>query len=71
MAPNLTLASPQTANIRKRIIDHRKTRGLLVMVGHSVDIQGLTGISLESGEGVLVRATAQGKFAVVGYSPLP
>ncbi len=65
------LASPQTANIRKRIIDHRKVRGLLVMVGHSVNIQALTGISLESGEGVLVRATSQGKIKVSGYSPLP
>ncbi len=65
------LASPQTANIRKRIIDHRKVRGLLVMVGHSVNIQALTGISLESGEGVLVRATSQGKIKVAGYSPLP
>ena len=65
------LASPQTANIRKRIINHRKVRGLLVMVGHSVNIQALTGISLESGEGVLVRATSQGKLKVAGYSPLP
>ena len=65
------LASPQTANIRKRIIDHRKIRGLLVMVGHSVNIQALTGISLESSEGVLIRATSQGKIKVAGYSPQP
>jgi phosphohistidine phosphatase SixA len=65
------LASPQTANIRKRIINHRKVRGLLVLVGHSVNIQALTGISLESGEGVLIRATPQGKIKVAGYSPLP
>jgi phosphohistidine phosphatase SixA len=65
------VASPQTANIRKRIIDHRKTRGLLVMVGHMVNIQAVTGISLDSGEGVLVRATSQGKIKVAGYSPLP
>jgi phosphohistidine phosphatase SixA len=65
------LANPQTANIRKRIIDHRKTRGLLVMVGHMVNIQAVTGIPLDSGEGVLVRATSQGKIKVAGYSPLP
>jgi hypothetical protein len=41
------------------------------MVGHSVNIQALTDISLESGEGVLVRATAQGKLEVMGYSPTP
>ena len=65
------LNSPQTANIKKRIIDHGKVKGLLIMVGHSVNIQALTGVSLESGEGVLVRATAQGKIKVIGFSPAP
>lgn len=65
------LKDPQTANIKKRILDHRKVKGLLVMVGHSVNFQALTNISLESGEGVLIRATAQGKLEVMGYSPAP
>ena len=63
--------SPQTATIKKQIFNHRNTRGLLVMVGHSVNIQTLTGTSLESGEGVLVRATPQGDLKVMGYSPAP
>lgn len=63
--------SPQTAAIKKRIFNHRNTRGLLVLVGHSVNIQTLTGTSLESGEGVLVRATSQGEFKILGYSPAP
>jgi phosphohistidine phosphatase SixA len=65
------LNSPQTANIKKRIQDHVKVKGLLVMVGHSVNIQAVTGISLESGEGVLVRATSQGKIKAIGYTPVP
>ena len=65
------ISDPQTAKIKKRILDHRKTKGLLVMVGHSVNIQALTNVSLESGEGVLIRATSQGKIKVVGYSPAP
>lgn len=65
------IKDPQTANIKKRILDHRKTKGLLVMVGHSVNVQALTNVSLESGEGVLIRATAQGKLEVMGYSPAP
>jgi phosphohistidine phosphatase SixA len=65
------LGDPQTANIKKRILDHRKVKGLLVLVGHSVNIQALTNVSLESGEGVLIRATAQGEIKVVGYSPAP
>lgn len=63
--------NPQTAAIKKRIFNHRNTRGLLVMVGHSVNIQTLTGTSLDSGEGVLVRATPQGDLKILGYSPAP
>jgi phosphohistidine phosphatase SixA len=63
--------NPQTAAIKKRIFNHRNTRGLLVLVGHSVNIQTLTGASLESGEGVLVRATPQGELKIMGYSPTP
>ena len=63
--------NPQTAAIKKRIFNHRNTRGLLVMVGHSVNIQTLTSTSLESGEGVLVRATPQGDLKILGYSPAP
>jgi phosphohistidine phosphatase SixA len=63
--------NPQTAAIKKRIFNHRNTRGLLVLVGHSVNIQTLTGTSLESGEGVLVRATPQGELKIMGYSPTP
>jgi phosphohistidine phosphatase SixA len=63
--------NPQTAAIKKRIFNHRNTRGLLVLVGHSVNIQTLTGTSLESGEGVLVRATSQGELKISGYSPAP
>lgn len=62
---------PQTANIKKRIINHRNTRGLLVFVGHFVNFQAVAGVSLESSQGVLVRATPQGAIQVVGYSPTP
>ncbi len=62
---------PQTANIKKRIANHRNTRGLLVFVGHFVNFQAVAGVSLESGQGVLVRATPQGAIQVVGYSPTP
>ena len=65
------LNDPQTANIKKQIFNHRNVRGLLVLVGHSVNIQALTGVSLESGEGVLVRANAQREIKIFGYSPAP
>jgi phosphohistidine phosphatase SixA len=65
------LDHPQTINIKKRIFDHRNTSGLLVFVGHFVNFQAAVGVSLESGEGVLVRATPQGEFKVLGYTPKP
>jgi phosphohistidine phosphatase SixA len=65
------IGDPRTAKIRKRIINHRQTKGLLVMVGHFVNISALTGVGVESGEGVLVRANARGEIKVVGYSPKP
>jgi phosphohistidine phosphatase SixA len=65
------IGDPQTAKIRKRIIDHRQKNGLLVMVGHFVNVSALTGVGLESGEGVLVRANSKGEIKVVGYTPVP
>ena len=64
-------AHPQTKNIQKRILDHRNKRGLLVFVGHFVNFQAVAGVSLDSGEGALVRANAQGEIKVMGYSPKP
>jgi phosphohistidine phosphatase SixA len=65
------LNHPQTANIKKRIQSHRNTRGLLVFVGHFVNFQAVAGVSLDSGEGVLIKATPSGEFKVMGYSPKP
>jgi phosphohistidine phosphatase SixA len=62
---------PQTVNIKKRILDHRNKRGLLVFVGHFVNFQAAAEVSLDSGEGALVRANAKGEIKVVGYSPKP
>jgi phosphohistidine phosphatase SixA len=62
---------PQTVNIKKRIVDHRNKRGLLVFVGHFVNFQAAAGVSLDSGEGALVRANSKGEIKVVGYSPKP
>jgi len=61
----------QTIESKKRIVSHRNTKGLLIFVGHSVNISALTGISLDSGEGVLVRANSKGEIKVMGYSPTP
>ena len=61
----------QTINIKKRIVSHRNTNGLLVFVGHFVNFQAITGDSLDSGEGVLIKANAKGEIKIVGSSPKP
>jgi phosphohistidine phosphatase SixA len=61
----------QTVVIKKRIVGHRNKPGLLIFVGHAVNISAITGTSVESGEGVLVRANKTGEIKVVGFSPIP
>jgi len=61
----------QTKLVRKQIQDYRQKSGLLILVGHFVNISALTGASVDSGEGVLVRADSKGRIMVVGRSPKP
>ena len=61
----------QTKLVRKQIQDYRQKSGLLILVGHFVNISALTGASVDSGEGVLVRADSKGRIVVVGRSPKP
>ena len=63
------LNHPQTAAVRKQIQNHRNRTGLLVLVGHYVNIAVLTGVGVASGEGILVKASAQGEFKVFGATP--
>ena len=63
------LNHPQTAAVRKQIQNHRNKTGLLVLVGHYVNIAALTGVGVASGEGILVKASAQGEFKVFGATP--
>lgn len=63
------LNHPQTAAVRKQIQNHRNKTGLLILVGHYVNIAALTGVGVASGEGILVKASAQGEFKVFGATP--
>ena len=60
---------PQTLRVRKQIVDYRNKNGLLIMVGHFVNIGALTNVGVASGEGVLVRANSKGVIRVVGATP--
>jgi phosphohistidine phosphatase SixA len=60
---------PQTSRVRQQIINHRNKAGLLVLVGHYVNIAALTGVGVDSGEGVLVRADSKGVIKVFGATP--
>ena len=63
------LNHPQTAAVRKQIQNHRNKTGLMVLVGHYVNIAALTGVGVASGEGILIKANAQGEFKVFGATP--
>ncbi|MFM8627662.1 MAG: hypothetical protein ACKOCP_02585, partial [Candidatus Nanopelagicus sp.] len=55
--------------VRKQILNHRNKVGLLILVGHYVNIGAITGVGVDSGEGVLVRADSKGVLKVVGLTP--
>jgi phosphohistidine phosphatase SixA len=60
---------PATLKIRKQILNYRNKSGLLVLVGHYVNIAALTGAGVDSGEGVLVKANRRGAIQIVGTTP--
>ena len=60
---------PQTINTRRKIVGHRTKTGLLVMVGHFVNIAAITGTGVDSGEGVLIKANRRGEIKIVGTTP--
>ncbi len=59
----------QTVRVKKQIVDWRNKSGLLVLVGHFVNIGAIAGVGVGSGEGVLVKADSKGKITVVGLTP--
>jgi phosphohistidine phosphatase SixA len=59
----------QTIKVRKQIVDHRNKTGMLILVGHFVNIAAITNVGVDSGEGVLVRADSKGVIKVVGSTP--
>jgi phosphohistidine phosphatase SixA len=63
------LNHPQTIKVRKQIVDYRNKTGLLILVGHFVNIAAITNVGVDSGEGVLVRADGKGVIKVVGSTP--
>ena len=59
-------AARRTEQVRALIARHRGDRGVLVLVGHQVNITDLTGFVPASGQGVVVKARADGTVRVVG-----
>jgi phosphohistidine phosphatase SixA len=59
----------QSVRVKKQIVNYRNKSGLLVLVGHYINIGALTGVGVESGEGVLVKADSKGVIRIVGYTP--
>lgn len=66
-----TKAQAQERLTRQIIANHRGKEGVLVLVGHQANIIDLTGIAPNSGEGIAVRADADGGLTVIGRIPPP
>ena len=60
---------PKTLKTKEQILNHRSKSGLLVLVGHYVNIAALVGVGVDSGEGVIVKADKNGVVKVLGTTP--
>jgi phosphohistidine phosphatase SixA len=60
---------PKTLKTKEQILNHRGKSGLLVLVGHYVNIAALVGVGVDSGEGVIVKADKNGVIKVLGTTP--
>jgi len=60
---------PKTLKTKEQILSHRSKSGLLVLVGHYVNIAALVGVGVDSGEGVIVKANKNGVIKVLGATP--
>ena len=60
---------PKTLKTKEQILNHRDKSGLLVLVGHYVNIAALVGVGVDSGEGVIVKANKNGVIKVLGATP--
>lgn len=64
-------AARRAAQVRALIARHRGEPGVLVLVGHQVNITDVTGFVPSSGQAVVVKARADGTVRVVGTLPAP
>lgn len=64
-------AARRAAEVSALIARHRGERGVLVLVGHQVNITDVTGVVPASGQAVVVKARADGTVRVVGTLPAP
>lgn len=64
-------AGRRTERVRALIDRHRDERGVIVLVGHQVNITDITGVVPASGQAVVVKARADGTVRVVGTLPAP
>ena len=60
---------PKTLKTKQQILNHRNKSGLLVLVGHYVNIAALVGVGVDSGEGVIVKANKNSVIKVLGATP--
>lgn len=60
---------PKTLKTKEQILNHRNKSGLLVLVGHYVNIAALVGVGVDSGEGLIVKSNKNSVIKVLGATP--
>lgn len=66
---NRSTEAKQTAAVRRLILSHRQTSGVLVLVTHQVNITAISGIVPRSGASVVLRGNDRGEVKVIGQLP--
>ncbi|MBE9044892.1 histidine phosphatase family protein [Pleurocapsales cyanobacterium LEGE 10410] len=61
-----TTATQQVEQTRQRILNHRNTLGVIVMVSHYANIVEVSEVAPQEGEIVVIRANRQGDLEVAG-----
>lgn len=56
----------QVGQTRQRILNHRNTSGVIVMVSHYANIIEVSSVAPQEGEIVVIRANKQGDLEVAG-----
>ncbi len=66
-----SVADRRESRTRRLIASHRGRQGVLILVGHYANILDLTGLTTDSGEGIVIRMDQGGEIEILDRIPAP